>query len=180
MSSPVTIPSQGPHGAYTGSTSRCNICHTPHDAAEGSAKLLPAATVEQKNWPVVRQNVGYARFDTPGELQVLKEIHSLVRLHTNFFMPSAKLISGRAYYYLVESARVDGKPRIVSQRYLGPADEVLARLCCVLALAVAHLMRREAARSGVSMSVRELVGALSGIEEKVLLYEGQRGRPKAR
>ncbi|MDZ4178942.1 MAG: transposase family protein, partial [Coriobacteriia bacterium] len=49
--------------------------------------------VEQKNWSVVRQNVGYARFDTPGELEVLKEIHALLRLHTNFFMPSAKLIS---------------------------------------------------------------------------------------
>lgn len=35
---------------------------------------------------------------------------------------------GKTYYYLVESARVDGKPRIVSQRYLGPAEEVLARL----------------------------------------------------
>lgn len=30
-----------------------------------------------------------------------------------------KVINGRAYYYLVESARVGGKPRIVSQRYLG-------------------------------------------------------------
>jgi hypothetical protein len=49
--------------------------------------------VEQKNWSVVRRNVGYARFDTPEELQVLREIHSLVRLHTNFFMPSAKLVS---------------------------------------------------------------------------------------
>lgn len=49
--------------------------------------------VEQKNWSVVRQNTGYARFDTPGELEVLNEIHVLVRLHTNFFMPSAKLIS---------------------------------------------------------------------------------------
>ena len=49
--------------------------------------------VEQKNWSVVRQNVGYARFDTPEELKVLNEIHSLVRLHTNFFMPSAKLVS---------------------------------------------------------------------------------------
>jgi len=49
--------------------------------------------VEQKNWSVVRQNVGYARFDTPGELEVLNDIHALVRLHTNFFMPSAKLIS---------------------------------------------------------------------------------------
>ena len=49
--------------------------------------------VEQKNWSVVRQNVGYARFDTPQELAVLTEIHTLVRLHTNFFMPSTKLIS---------------------------------------------------------------------------------------
>jgi uncharacterized small protein (DUF1192 family) len=49
--------------------------------------------VEQKNWSVVRQNVGYARFDTPGELEVLNSIHALVRLHTNFFMPSAKLVS---------------------------------------------------------------------------------------
>ena len=32
------------------------------------------------------------------------------------------------YYYLVESARVDGKPRIVSQEYLGTAEEVMAKL----------------------------------------------------
>jgi len=49
--------------------------------------------VEQKNWSVVRQNVGYARFDTVEELEVLSRIHGLVRLHTNFFMPSAKLVS---------------------------------------------------------------------------------------
>ena len=35
---------------------------------------------------------------------------------------------GRTYYYLVESARVGGKPRIVSQRYLGSAAEIAARL----------------------------------------------------
>jgi transposase len=35
---------------------------------------------------------------------------------------------GRTYYYLVESARVGGRPRIVSQRYLGSAEEVAARL----------------------------------------------------
>ena len=39
-----------------------------------------------------------------------------------------KKISGKTYYYLVESARVGGRPRIVSQLYLGPADEVTARL----------------------------------------------------
>ena len=35
---------------------------------------------------------------------------------------------GQTYYYLVESARVDGKPRIVSQQYLGSAAEVSAKL----------------------------------------------------
>ena len=34
----------------------------------------------------------------------------------------------QTYYYLVESARVAGKPRIVSQQYLGSADEVTAKL----------------------------------------------------
>jgi len=35
---------------------------------------------------------------------------------------------GQTYYYLVESARVGGKPRIVSQQYLGSAAEVTAKL----------------------------------------------------
>ena len=45
-------------------------------------------------------------------------------------MPSivGKRRGGQTYYYLVESARVDGKPRIVSQQYLGSAAEVVARL----------------------------------------------------
>jgi transposase len=45
-------------------------------------------------------------------------------------MPSivGKRQGGQVYYYLVESARVEGKPRIVSQQYLGPAAEVMAKL----------------------------------------------------
>ncbi len=35
---------------------------------------------------------------------------------------------GKTYYYLAESAGVEGKPRIVSQRYLGSAEEIAARL----------------------------------------------------
>jgi len=34
----------------------------------------------------------------------------------------------QTYYYLVKSALVGGKPRIVSQQYLGSADEVIAKL----------------------------------------------------
>jgi transposase len=51
---------------------------------------------------------------------------------------------------------------------------------CVLALAVAHLMRREAQHTHLNLSVRELLDNLSGIEETVLLYPtGNKGRPRA-
>jgi transposase len=51
---------------------------------------------------------------------------------------------------------------------------------CALALGVARLLRRQAAQAGLPMSVRELLGHLGGIQETVLLYQGQRGRPRAR
>jgi transposase len=51
---------------------------------------------------------------------------------------------------------------------------------CVLALAVAHLLRRQAAQAGLQLSVRELLATLAGIQETVLLYQGERGRPHAR
>ncbi|MDQ1032724.1 hypothetical protein QF035_010306 [Streptomyces umbrinus] len=38
---------------------------------------------------------------------------------------------------------------------------------CVLALTVAHLMRRQAAGAGECMWVRELLGHLAGIQETV-------------
>jgi transposase len=51
---------------------------------------------------------------------------------------------------------------------------------CVLALQIAHLMRRQAARAGLRMSVRQLLGELAGIGETVLVYPSTGGRPKAR
>jgi transposase len=51
---------------------------------------------------------------------------------------------------------------------------------CVLALAVARLMAREAGHAGLHMSVRELLSELGGVQETVLLYQGERGRPRAR
>lgn len=51
---------------------------------------------------------------------------------------------------------------------------------CVLALQVAHLMRHRARPAGLHLSVPALLGELAGIGETVLLYQGDRGRPKAR
>jgi hypothetical protein len=39
-----------------------------------------------------------------------------------------KQIGGQTYYYLREVARVDGKPKVVSQRYLGKADDIVAAM----------------------------------------------------
>ena len=51
---------------------------------------------------------------------------------------------------------------------------------CVLALAVAQLMRREADKAGLKMSVRELLATLASIQETVLIYPSTGGRPRAR
>jgi len=51
---------------------------------------------------------------------------------------------------------------------------------CVLALQVAHVMRRECEQAGQHLSVRELLDTLAGIQETVLIYPSTGGRPKAR
>jgi hypothetical protein len=51
------------------------------------------AHVEQKNWARVRELVGYLRYDTAGELELLNQIWELDRLFTNYLLPQQKLIS---------------------------------------------------------------------------------------
>lgn len=50
------------------------------------------AHVEQKNWSVVRHLIGYDRFETQEELQLLNSIYDDLRLYVNFFQPVLKLI----------------------------------------------------------------------------------------
>jgi len=47
--------------------------------------------VEQKNYTVIRRFLGYARYDTEKELQVIREILKLVEVYVNFFQPVMKL-----------------------------------------------------------------------------------------
>jgi hypothetical protein len=48
--------------------------------------------VEQKNWAVVRKAVGYRRYDSPSQLALLNELYTNLRLYTNFFQPTQKLL----------------------------------------------------------------------------------------
>lgn len=49
--------------------------------------------IEQKNWTVVRQSVGYGRFEGEAALEVLNELYGRLRLWVNFFCPQQKLVS---------------------------------------------------------------------------------------
>jgi transposase len=51
---------------------------------------------------------------------------------------------------------------------------------CALALQLAHLMRRHIRHAGLDLSVRRLLDHLAAIQETVLLYQAERGRPRAR
>ena len=51
------------------------------------------AHVEQKNWSIVRQTVGYDRYEGQRACEALAALYEVVRLYTNFFQPSMKLQS---------------------------------------------------------------------------------------
>ena len=48
--------------------------------------------VEQKNYSIVRKAVGYYRYDTDEELKLLNELYKNLRLFTNYFQPTMKLM----------------------------------------------------------------------------------------
>ena len=49
------------------------------------------AHVEQKNWSIVRRTVGYHRYDTPQQLDLLNRLYAVLHFYGNFFLPVMKL-----------------------------------------------------------------------------------------
>lgn len=80
--------------------------------------------VEQKNYSVVRQTVGYQRFDTVAELMVLKQLYTTLRLYTNFFQPTMKLKSKERFGSRVKKSY--HAPRTPYQRVLACAEVTAA------------------------------------------------------
>ena len=67
------------------------------------------AYIEQKNFTHVRRPLGYLRYDTPAELDLINDLyHNELRLYKNFFQPVMRL---------ERKERVDGKTR---RRYAKP------------------------------------------------------------
>jgi transposase len=72
--------------------------------------------VEQKNYNIVRQALGYPRYETQQEVQLIGELYENLRLLINFFYPSVKLL---------EKKRVRGRIRKRYDRPKTPAQRLL-------------------------------------------------------
>ena len=75
------------------------------------------AWVEQRNWTHVRKVVGYRRYETLGELQLLNALYGALTLYKNFFQPALKL---------KQKVRVGGKIHRVYEPARTPYQRLLA------------------------------------------------------
>ncbi len=74
--------------------------------------------VEQKNWDVIRKMIGYGRFETYEQLEIIKRIHNLLAIYQNYFQPSQKLIS---------KERIGAKVKKKYDTAATPAQRIIAR-----------------------------------------------------
>ena len=95
--------------------------------------------VEQKNWHVVRRNIGYGRYEGQEAVDTMNSYYSLLRLHGNFFMPQTKLVSKTRdgsrirkkydspktpYRRVLESEHVDGEAKAELERVFNSLNPV--------------------------------------------------------
>jgi transposase len=135
--------------------------------------------------------------DTPSELRLVYRTKpkALTELETELFgkrilftdrdeWPIADIVAGYRSQSDVEADfRQMKDPKVVSFSPMFHWTDHKIRVHvthCVLALMTARLMVREAAHADMHMSVRELLATLAQIQETVMLYQGDRGRPRAR
>jgi transposase len=124
------------------------------------------------------------RTDPGARRRLEREVFGKRVLFTDHDWPVAEVVAAyRAQADVEAGFRQLKDPKVVSFSPMFHWTEQKIRvhvLYCVLALMVAHLLRRQAARAGIAMSVRELLATLDGIQETVLVYPSTGGRPRAR
>jgi len=124
--------------------------------------------VEQKNWSIIRREVGYGRYDTGAERELIAAIYRDLRLYVNYFLPSVKLLAKR---------RVGAR---VTKRYDTPATPY-RRLLALGALDEKTAARLEA--EYLALNPAELRRRLTDNEKKLMrmcaLKMDSRGREVA-
>lgn len=81
-----------------------------------SGKKNDNAFVEEKNDSVVRRWVGYGRYDTQEQVNILNELYEVLRLYTNFFLPVQKL---------KEKVRIGSKVKKIHDKAATPYKRIL-------------------------------------------------------
>ena len=126
--------------------------------------------MEQKNWHIVRQTVGYHRYDTAAELDLLNRIWALQRLLTNHFGPQQKL---------VKKVRTGAK---ISKTYDQPATpfhRVLAEVGTVRAAVKVRLKRenRTLNPAAIQRQVQALCAELLNPDNGQTRHQSTTGNP---
>lgn len=89
------------------------------------------AHVEQKNWSVVRRLIGYDRYETPAAVVTLNTVYHHLRLYTNFFQPSLKLVRkvrhGARVHRVFDRAQTPYQRLLASGRLPAPSAQHLAK-----------------------------------------------------
>jgi hypothetical protein len=114
--------------------------------------------VEQKNWPVVRQQVGYARYDTPRELTLLNDLYGHLGPYVNFFQPQMRLVhktrDGAKVIKRYDTARTPYRRALASPDVDASAKEALTATY------------RELNPCGAQTTDRSLPGSAPGVQSE--------------
>ncbi|MCK5548660.1 MAG: transposase family protein, partial [Thermoplasmata archaeon] len=122
--------------------------------------------VEQKNYSVVRRAVGYWRYDTEEEREILNELYEYLRLYTNFFQPVMKLR---------EKQRIGSK---VIKRYDEAKTPYQRVLECVARDGVSSQMKRRLRREYARTNPAELNRKIGELQNQLIdVARGKRPRP---
>lgn len=117
--------------------------------------------VEQKNYTAVRQTVGYCRYDTEQELELLNRIYSSYRLYANFFQPQMKLI---------EKIREGAKVKKRYDRPQTPYARVLA------SKQVSRKIKDKLTQQYASLNPAELQRDILKLQERLFRLAGSKNR----
>ncbi|MEV5299736.1 IS1634 family transposase [Amycolatopsis methanolica] len=124
------------------------------------------------------------RVDENARSRLDEEYFGKQLLVTDHDWPVADVITAyRARYHLDSTFRQLNGPFVAAsapRRHWTEHRIAVHSLVSVLATAVTHVMRQEADRAGLDLSVRELLDLLSRIGETVLRYPSTGGRPRTR
>lgn len=108
--------------------------------------------VEQKNWMVVRRNLGYDRFEGQNSVDLMNEYYQCLRLYSNFFLPQTKLL---------KKERKDAKVKKIYDNYATPYQRML------MSKHISKEVKANLTKTYLSLNPLKLKQEMSTIQDKL-------------